>query len=105
MCGVCGLLSPNGSNQAEAQRTAGAMADALSHRGPDDAGFWFEDGADVCLAHRRLSIVDLSPTGHQPMVSSSGRYVLTLNGEIYNYRDLRRELEQAGQSFRGTSDT
>ncbi|HBP16429.1 MAG TPA: asparagine synthetase B, partial [Planctomycetes bacterium] len=82
-----------------------AMGATLSHRGPDDAGTWVDAGAGVALAHRRLSIVDLSAAGHQPMVSSDERYVLSYNGELYDHRELREELEGAGARFRGSSDT
>jgi asparagine synthase (glutamine-hydrolysing) len=85
------------------QWSSGMALDALSHRGPDDRGE-YADGP-VWLGHTRLSIIDLSPAGHQPMLSDDGQIVLTYNGEIYNYRDLRAELEQAGIQFRGTSDT
>jgi asparagine synthase (glutamine-hydrolysing) len=78
------------------------MAAALSHRGPDDSGVWTEPAVGVGLGHQRLAIVDLSPTGHQPMLSASGRYVIAFNGEIYNHRELRRELQQP---WRGQSDT
>src|ERR1700722_3861933 len=81
------------------------MATALAHRGPDDAGTWADDHCGVALGHRRLSIIDLSPLGHQPMTSESGRFVVSYNGEIYNYRDLRKELEHAGVGFRSQSDT
>jgi asparagine synthase (glutamine-hydrolysing) len=83
------------------------MADALAHRGPDDAGVWSDPVAGVALAHRRLSIVDLSPEGHQPMVSARGRYVVVFNGEIYNYPELRAalEAERAAPAWRGHSDT
>ena len=81
------------------------MADALTHRGPDDSGCWVEAGAGVALGHRRLSIIDVSPTGHQPMESGSGRYVMVFNGEIYNYLEVRTELEQLGHRFRTHSDT
>ena len=79
------------------------MARAISHRGPDDAGLWQEDG--LVLGHRRLSIIDLSPEGHQPMVSASGRYVIVFNGEIYNFVELQQELAARGATFRGRSDT
>ena len=78
---------------------------ALRHRGPDDHGTWSDAQAGIVLAHRRLSIVDLSATGHQPMPSADGRYVLAYNGEIYDFRILRRELETLGAQFRGHSDT
>ena len=81
------------------------MTVALTHRGPDDDGIWTDDESHVSIGHRRLSIIDLSPTGHQPMVSADERWVLTFNGEIFGYRDLRRALEAEGVAFRGTSDT
>jgi asparagine synthase (glutamine-hydrolysing) len=80
------------------------MADALTHRGPDDAGVWVDGEAGIGLGHRRLSILDLSPAGHQPMVSAGGRYVVAFNGEIYNHLGLRRELEMSAD-WRGHSDT
>jgi asparagine synthase (glutamine-hydrolysing) len=81
------------------------MSDTLRHRGPDDVGAYVEEDVGVALGTRRLAIVDLSEHGHQPMVSPDGRYVLAFNGEIYNFRDLRRELEAAGMRFRGSGDT
>jgi len=83
------------------------MADTLIHRGPDDQGVWCDRGSGVGFAHRRLSIVDLSPKGHQPMTSHCGRYVIAYNGEIYNFKDIRRELDRAQgkPDWRGTSDT
>lgn len=105
MCGIAGLLRPGGA--APARDLAASMADALAHRGPDDRGSWADEEAGVALGHRRLSIVDLTPEGHQPMVSASGRYVVTYNGEVYNHADLRAELERAGRatSWHGHSDT
>ncbi|HSP31171.1 MAG TPA: asparagine synthetase B, partial [Halomonas sp.] len=70
------------------------MADTLRHRGPDDGGIWVDGDAGVALGHRRLSILDLSPAGHQPMLSACQRYVLIFNGEIYNHQQLRTELEK-----------
>ncbi|MEI2700403.1 MAG: hypothetical protein V9E94_19490 [Microthrixaceae bacterium] len=70
------------------------MADTLRHRGPDDAGVWVDAAAGVALGHRRLSILDLSPLGHQPMLSRDGRWVIAYNGEIYNHGELRRDLQQ-----------
>lgn len=91
---------------AEPEAVLRRMTDAIRHRGPDDEGQWLDPAAGVALGHRRLSIIDLSPEGHQPMVSPSGRYVLVYNGEIYNFEDLRRELLATGQAgFRGRSDT
>ena len=83
------------------------MADAINHRGPDDGDVWIDPEQGVALAHRRLSILDLSPTGHQPMQSACSRYVVVYNGEIYNWAELRGELEAAGHapSWRGHSDT
>ena len=81
------------------------MGAVLAHRGPDDAGVWLDAAAGVGLAHRRLSILDLSPLGHQPMISSSGRSVVTFNGEIYNHAELRAELARRGHTFRSASDT
>ena len=79
------------------------MTEIQAHRGPDDAGTWAEEG--VGLGHRRLSIIDLSSAGHQPMASADGRWIITYNGEIYNYIELRRELEQLGHEFRSQTDT
>tara|TARA_R110002072_G_scaffold302681_1_gene487254 strand:+ start:1403 stop:3205 length:1803 start_codon:yes stop_codon:yes gene_type:complete len=81
------------------------MRDTLTHRGPDGAGSWISADRQLGLGHRRLAIVDLSPTGHQPMVSADGRYVLIYNGEIYNHRSIRSELQAKGYVFTGTSDT
>ena len=81
------------------------MADCLAHRGPDDQGLWSDLDAGVALTHRRLSIVDLSPAGHQPMISADNRFIIVFNGEIYNFQDLRSELEERGVRFRGQSDT
>ena len=78
---------------------------SLAHRGPDDSGSFFDDAAAVGLAHTRLSIIDLSPLGHQPMSVLDGAVQLVFNGEIYNYRELRKELEAKGHVFRGHSDT
>jgi asparagine synthase (glutamine-hydrolysing) len=105
MCGIAGLmLSRPASGEALAARV-GAINTALAHRGPDGEGVWTEPEACVALAQRRLAIVDLSPTGAQPMLSASGRFAMTYNGEIYNFRELRRELASEGARFRGTSDS
>ena len=103
MCGIAGVLGGPRVDLSTLKRMTGALA----HRGPDDEGIWIDEEAAVGLGHRRLSIVDLSPAGHQPMLSPSGRFVITFNGEIYNYADLRRELEEAGHqgAWRGHSDT
>jgi len=98
MCGIIGCL---GDDIAAQKRDV--MAKMLHHRGPDDFGEWCEN--DVWLAHRRLAILDLSPQGHQPMLSPCGNYVLVFNGEVYNYKELRTQLESAGCRFRGESDS
>jgi len=106
MCGIAGLLGPTGAAPAGAiEARARAMVGRLRHRGPDDEGVWADPDAGVALAMRRLAIVDLSPAGHQPMVSASGRYVLVFNGEVYDHRALRARLEAAGARFAGHSDT
>jgi asparagine synthase (glutamine-hydrolysing) len=106
MCGIAGFVDLSGrAATAELEAIAQCMADAVWHRGPDDAGVWVDPEAGIALSHRRLSIIDVSPLGHQPMHSDSGRYILVFNGEIYNFRALRRELEESGHRFRGHSDT
>ncbi len=101
MCGIAGFWGPAG--QRGMRPAAQAMADAIRHRGPDDSGEWCDESAGMALAHRRLSILDLSPEGHQPMASASGRYVIVFNGEVYNYEELRSRLP--GCRWRGHSDT
>ncbi|MDV7402973.1 asparagine synthetase B, partial [Arthrospira platensis SPKY1] len=83
------------------------MADTIVTRGPDDSGIWHDRDSGVGLAHRRLSILDLSPAGHQPMACHTGRFIIAFNGEIYNHLDLRSALEAAGSApaWRGHSDT
>lgn len=105
MCGIAGLLGPPAGPAADLEARARAMVERLRHRGPDDEGAWVDPDAGVALAMRRLAIVDLSPTGHQPMASASGRYVLVFNGEVYDHRALRSRLEAEGARFRGRSDT
>lgn len=107
MCGLTGFWALERLAQP-LDVAARRMADTLVHRGPDDAGVWVDEAAGLALGHRRLAILDLSPAGHQPMVSSSGRYVIAFNGEIYNHPDLRTELEKlgaGGTAWRGHSDT
>jgi len=106
MCGIAGFISDPKRTLA-LERIATSMADSIAHRGPDDWGTWTDSMAGVALAHRRLSIVDLSPAGHQPMLSACGRFVISFNGEIYNHDDLRRELATSGKApiWRGHSDT
>jgi asparagine synthase (glutamine-hydrolysing) len=106
MCGIAGLLViTESAADADPAATAGAMAATLAHRGPDGSETWADPAAGIGLAHRRLAIIDLTPTGAQPMHSANGRYVITYNGEVYNFRELRAELEHHGHRFRGTSDT
>ncbi len=102
MCGIVGFWGV-----APEPAIAERMACRIETRGPDDAGIWTDDSAGLAVAHRRLSILDLSPAGHQPMHSPCGRYVLVYNGEIYNHQDLRSDLEREGGAFdwRGHSDT
>lgn len=104
MCGIVGYLSRS-TKASEALATT--MAARIAHRGPDGAGAWADPNAGIALAHRRLSILDLSPAGHQPMVSADDRLVLAYNGEIYNHHELRAEVEAAGWAtrWRGHSDT
>lgn len=95
MCGFAGFLDRSERTSPDQLRDiAGRMIESLRHRGPDDGGLWTDDLASVVLGHRRLSILDLSPAGHQPMVSRGGRFIIAFNGEIYNHLELRRELEQ-----------
>lgn len=101
MCGIAGIVNLDGAPVSPPVLTK--MTDAIAHRGPDGEGHWI-DGA-VGLGHRRLAIIDLSPLGRQPMLSENGRYVLTYNGEIYNFRELRTELESLGHSFHSSTDS
>lgn len=106
MCGIVGFQSKGGHFAPDRmRRITRSMTDTLAHRGPDDADLWLDPDAGVALGHRRLSIIDLSAAGRQPMASACGRYVITYNGEIYNFRELREQLEQHGHAFRGHSDT
>ena len=102
MCGIAGIIS------LDPETRITRMLDAIEHRGRDDQGVWVSEadqqGRKACLGHRRLAIIDTSPGGHEPMVSQNGRYVLTFNGEIYNYRELREQLRASGHHFRTESD-
>jgi asparagine synthase (glutamine-hydrolysing) len=103
MCGICGVIRTSGPEvDSEVVR---AMTETLQHRGPDDEGFWRSPDGRVALGHRRLSIIDLSAAGHQPMTDHSGRLWISFNGEIYNYRELRDELRKLGHPFRTATDT
>lgn len=104
MCGIAGLWGCKKVSDVSDDAIVQRMAGSIAHRGPDDHGTWHDPDAGVAIAHRRLAIVDLSPTGHQPMVSECGRYVIAFNGEIYNHAKIRREIGDAIQ-WRGKSDT
>ena len=106
MCGFVGFVGEAGAMGAEAmERLAARMADRLESRGPDDAGTWVSPVAGIALGHRRLAVIDLTAAGRQPMVSASGRSVIAYNGEVYNFAEIRRDLEAEGRRFRGGSDT
>jgi asparagine synthase (glutamine-hydrolysing) len=106
MCGIAGFV--NGASEELARELAdvsSAMDACLQHRGPDDHGVWVDQDCGVALVHRRLSILDLSPAGHQPMLSADGRFVIIYNGEIYSHQPIAAELAARGYHFRGHSDT
>jgi len=108
MCGLTGFIDlGNSRSRDQFQREVEAMCAAISHRGPDDAGAFLDVNAGVALGFRRLSIIDLSPAGHQPMTSASGRYTIVFNGEVYNYERVRADLDREGfrPAWRGHSDT
>ena len=102
MCGIVGIV-----NQRHRLDPAvlHSMRETLAHRGPDDAGAWISPDGCIALGHRRLSILDLSSAGHQPMSDENGEIWTTYNGEIYNFQTLRKELEQYGYRFRSATDT
>lgn len=100
MCGIAGITGP-----AATPERVSKMVAALKRRGPDDQGLWSDESAATALGHARLSIIDLSPAGHQPMLSADGHYAIVFNGEIYNYQELRVLLEKKGRRFRSHSDT
>jgi len=105
MCGIAGLFGQK--NNSSFEKSVETMILSLSHRGPDDSGVWKDNKSQIVFGHRRLSILDLTKAGHQPMTSSCGRYVITFNGEIYNHLVLRKELDNLGRGIKwvGTSDT
>lgn len=105
MCGIAGCMRLRDGGDVIAEEEVRGMTDALWHRGPDAGDVWVDVAAGVALGHRRLAILDLSPEGAQPMMSACGRYRLVFNGEIYNFVELRAELEAGGATFRGHSDT
>jgi asparagine synthase (glutamine-hydrolysing) len=104
MCGICGILGFGDQFPVDDQ-LAERMSDTISHRGPDDAGVWHRGEERVALGHRRLSIIDLSPAGHQPMSNEDGSVWITYNGEVYNHASLRDELEGKGHVYRSNTDT
>ncbi len=105
MCGITGFIdTANRTGCFETQLTR--MTGAIKHRGPDADGHWIDQNNGVALGHRRLSIIDLSETGAQPMASKCGRYIITFNGEIYNHLEIRKVLSERGfHQWRGQSDT
>ena len=105
MCGFAGILAARSSAARDLTHDVARMIRPLTHRGPDDEGVWVDEAAGIALGFRRLAIIDLSPSGHQPMTSASGRFHLVFNGEIYNFCELRQQLEGLGHRFRGHSDT
>lgn len=106
MCGICGIFISNDLNTTlDSSEAIQTMTRLMARRGPDDEGFWFDPAGQLQLGFRRLAILDLSSAGHQPMVSANERSVLVFNGEIYNYLELRHELEQKGVSFRSRADS
>ncbi len=106
MCGIAGVFDLRSTSRNRAPSVVAlAMANTLAHRGPDGSDAWGDADAGVGFGHRRLAVIDLSPAGAQPMHSADERYVITYNGEVYNFRELRDELRTLGHAFRGTSDT
>src|SRR5450755_4270823 len=105
MCGIAGMLTAHGFTSERVAEDLQKMTRTLIHRGPDDGGVWCDAAAGVGLGHRRLSIIDLSPLGHQPMSNEDGSVVIIYNGEIYNHQMLRVELEAKGHRFHSQSDT
>jgi len=107
MCGFTGFISPDLSlNVNEAETTIRRMSDSIAHRGPDGEGAWLDWQYGLAFGHRRLSILDLSPAGAQPMASHNDRFVIVFNGEIYNHLELRKDINaMSSPAWRGTSDT
>jgi asparagine synthase (glutamine-hydrolysing) len=105
MCGIAGFVGAAPAVAGNGDAIAEQMAASLAHRGPDDQGVWHDAEIATALVHRRLSIIDLSPAGHQPMISADGRFVISYNGEVYSYQPIGAELAARGSKFRGHSDT
>src|SRR5690348_630242 len=104
MCGISGFYS-NQYSAEEMNNVIKKMTDVIQHRGPDDEGAWVDPKMGIALGFRRLAILDLSPLGHQPMLSANERFSMIFNGEIYNFAEIRADLLKLGHSFRGSSDT
>jgi len=105
MCGIAGIFAYHGAAPPVDRDELLRVREAMRLRGPDGAGLWISEDGRVGLAHRRLAIIDLSECGAQPMATADGRFRVTFNGEIYNYRALRKELEAKGYRFHSSSDT
>ena len=105
MCGLTGYWTTGGKSGPDMQEQIERMTETIVHRGPDDSGSWIDAECGLALGFRRLAILDLTPSGHQPMHSAGGRYVIVFNGEVYNFAELRKELEALGGKFHGGSDT
>jgi asparagine synthase (glutamine-hydrolysing) len=105
MCRIVGFWDPGHLESFQGKETIQTMRDSMTYGGPDDAGFYLEQESGLALGHRRLAILDLSPTGHQPMFSSSGRFAIVYNGEVYNFRTIAKELGNRGSIFKGSGDT
>ena len=105
MCGIVGIISPNIKSETELKSEIIKMSNKISHRGPDSDGFWLDARNNLALGHKRLSILDLSSNGNQPMISSNKRYVIVFNGEIYNHLQIRKNLVNSNISWKGNSDT
>ena len=102
MCGIAGIFN---LDREPASPITLKMTDSIAHRGPDGSGHWYEDDFGIGLGHRRLAIIDLSTAGQQPMQTLDGRHTIIFNGEIYNYKTLRKQLEHKGYHFKSNSDT
>lgn len=106
MCGLAGFIKPGGFNNLDSELVIETMCSSIIHRGPDSFGLWIDQNVGIALGHRRLSILELSDAGKQPMISFSGRYIIVFNGEIYNHNHIRARVEGSGfKNWRGNSDT
>src|SRR5712692_4807500 len=105
MCGIAGIFAYGAASPAVDAEELLRIRESMARRGPDGSGLWISDDRRVGMAHRRLAIIELSDAGAQPMSSDDGTLTITFNGEIYNYRELRAQLEARGHRFRSTSDT